>query len=203
VILWRQFQLVWRHCQVVCQEVRRYIQVNFFAKSEKNFAKIRKENVHFNPSFEQINSGVFVLQPDSGTPIDSKNEINSREEVKLSNYWKSITILLEIAREPLNLRLCQLLMKLKLMLSLIFKGTVSRDFPPPVFFQQSTPLITGQKPFRIRLRIRRELWDNHLKWSASADDDFGDFRIEFSWRIRSHIRNGFSPGIRALREVDW
>jgi hypothetical protein len=41
----------------------------------------------------------------------------------------------------------------------IIKGTLTRDFRPPVFFYQTTPprpLTHGVKPFSIWISIRRE-----------------------------------------------
>jgi hypothetical protein len=52
-----------------------------------------------------------------------------------------------------------------------FKGTVSQDFRPSVFFHQTIPpraLIHGLKPFRIWLRICRENRDNFWKYMVSA-----------------------------------
>jgi hypothetical protein len=54
-------------------------------------------------------------------------------------------------------------------MKITFKGTVSRDFRPSVFFiNQPRALIHGLKPFRIWIRNRWEIRDNRLKLSASA-----------------------------------
>jgi hypothetical protein len=49
------------------------------------------------------------------------------------------------------------------MLFYFFKGTVSRDFLPLVFFIPSRPLIQAVKYFRNLLRIRRDI--NVYVWS--------------------------------------
>jgi hypothetical protein len=52
----------------------------------------------------------------------------------------------------------------------LFKGTVSRDFQPRFFSSSNPPrvLIHGPNAFRIWLRIRRDIQDNHWQSSDSA-----------------------------------
>jgi hypothetical protein len=71
----------------------------------------------------------------------------------------------------------------RLLASIPFKGTVSRDFRPLVFFHQKIPprpLIHALKYFRIFLRIRRDM--NEYVWSRAMSHSAWHFCIEFVCR---------------------
>jgi hypothetical protein len=94
------------------------------------------------------------------------------------------------------------------------KAQCHARFLPSVFFSSSCyrALIRGPKPFCICLRIRRD--DRLKRWSYAASMRPQTWMPRFLWvrriwfrrfpnrisrRVRSHMRNGFSSWVSALR----
>jgi hypothetical protein len=71
---------------------------------------------------------------------------------------------------------------------------LKREYPPKLFHSEisSYHILTLKK---LHLRFQRGHWP---RWNR-----FWRLSKRLSWRIRSHMQNGFSPWIRALGGVDW
>jgi hypothetical protein len=60
-------------------------------------------------------------------------------------------------------------------------------------------------PYRYVLKAKKGILNFIFDFSGvsdTAETDFADFLSDFSWQIRSHIRNGIKPLIRDLGGVN-